>query len=73
MLKSKIASSFKICMKENELGSTALYVRMAETEMAKSSVLFPCFRKHFMKDVLLYKIKFYLSLKNICSIAFCNS
>lgn len=65
--------SFKICMEENEISFTAINVMMAEAELAKSGVLLPCFKKHFMKDEMLYKITFCLGLKNICSIAFCNS
>lgn len=42
-------------MKENEICFTAVVVMMLETELAKSGVQLPCFRKHFMLDDILYK------------------
>jgi len=35
----------------------------SEAELAKSVVLLPYLRKHFMKDEMLYKITFCLGLK----------
>lgn len=57
--------SFKICMEENEISFTAINVVRAEAELAKSGVLLTCFRKHFMKDKMLCKITFCVSLKNV--------
>lgn len=36
-----------------------------EAELAKSGVLLLCFRKHFMKDAMFYKITFCFGLKNV--------
>lgn len=50
-------------MKANEISFIA--VMKEETELAKSDVLLSCFRKRFRKDEMLYKIGFFLSLKNV--------
>lgn len=62
--------SFKVCMEANEISFTAVNIMKAEAELAKSGVLLPCFGKHFRKDEMLYKIIFFLSLKNMFSMAF---
>lgn len=51
--------SFKICMEANEINFTAVNVMKAEAVLAKSGVLLLCFRKHFRKDKMLYKIIFF--------------
>lgn len=46
-------------MEENEISFTAANVMKAEAELPKSGVLLPCFRKHFRKDEMIYKIIFF--------------